>query len=218
MKKMIMLLVILGMASVSQAAVLDLSVDGMPALDEYTLMPSDWLKLDVTVSDGTLLLGGDLAIVLSNNQGHLEYEDIVLAAVAPTLYGTGGPGGVTYAQYDMAIEVPWSVVATSNPQQLDLAGTNSMWNTVGPYTLADEIWFHCDEDTDVEISLVAVDLRYATHVAGAAPPFSVTLEDLLPLVEAGTVLDTITVHQIPEPMTMSLLALGGLGLLRRRRA
>ena len=34
---------------------------------------------------------------------------------------------------------------------------------------------------------------------------------------AGGVQDTIVVHQIPEPMTIALLGLGGLFLLRRRR-
>jgi hypothetical protein len=32
-----------------------------------------------------------------------------------------------------------------------------------------------------------------------------------------TLLDTLTIHQIPEPMTLALLGLGGLLLLRRRR-
>jgi hypothetical protein len=32
-----------------------------------------------------------------------------------------------------------------------------------------------------------------------------------------TVLDTLTIHQIPEPMTLALLGLGGLFLLRRRK-
>jgi hypothetical protein len=33
----------------------------------------------------------------------------------------------------------------------------------------------------------------------------------------GQVVDELIIHQIPEPMTMALLGLGGLGLLRRRR-
>ena len=36
---------------------------------------------------------------------------------------------------------------------------------------------------------------------------------------AGAVLtlqDTVTIHQIPEPMTVALLGLGGLALLRKR--
>jgi hypothetical protein len=40
----------------------------------------------------------------------------------------------------------------------------------------------------------------------------VVLRDL-----AGGVAQAITIHQIPEPLTLSLLGLGGLGLLRRRR-
>jgi hypothetical protein len=33
----------------------------------------------------------------------------------------------------------------------------------------------------------------------------------------GAILDTVTIHQTPEPMTIGLLGLGGLALLRRRR-
>ena len=34
---------------------------------------------------------------------------------------------------------------------------------------------------------------------------------------AGGILDSLTIHQIPEPMTIALLGLGGLFLLRRRK-
>ena len=219
MKKVVVLLLVFGMPSLAQAS-LQLSVNGDPAPDKIILQGSDWITLDIDVLDGTQLVGGDLAIVLSNPQGHLEWGNILFADPVPTLYGTGGPGGVTYTQYNMPWGDPWSVnQSTSNPQYLKMGGSgniNGMWNTIGPYTLADEILFHCDEGTDLEITLVAVDLRYATHVAGSAPPFAVTLEDLLPLVPQGEILDRI-IMRIPEPMTLALLGLGGLGLLRHRR-
>jgi hypothetical protein len=33
----------------------------------------------------------------------------------------------------------------------------------------------------------------------------------------GTLLDTLTIHQVPEPTTLALLGLGGLLALRRRK-
>lgn len=53
--------------------------------------------------------------------------------------------------------------------------------------------FHCEGQGDVVVELWSDENDYAEPI------------------------DVMTIHQIPEPMTMSLLALGGLGLLRRRR-
>jgi len=61
-------------------------------------------------------------------------------------------------------------------------------------TLVDGIIFHCEGPGDVVLSLISVDE-----------------------VGAVTVFDTQVVHQIPEPVTIALLGLGGL-LLRRRMA
>ena len=225
MKKLLAILLVLGMASMAQASFI-LSVGGVEAPDTMDMEPSQWIELDIHKAAEGLFLMGDLAIEVSG-PGHLAWggsdaeapnpDPLGFAATVPTQYGTGGPAGVTYTTYDMAWELPFATSPLSTDKYLKIFGGNSTWNTEAPYTLMDNLWFHCDGPGEVVIDLVAAgDLVYATHVAAAAPPFAVTIGELVVVAPEGTSLDKITIQQIPEPMTMSLLGLGGLALLRRR--
>ena len=62
--------------------------------------------------------------------------------------------------------------------------------------LVDGIAFHCEAEGDTVI----------------------TLQEVTGSWELGEIYDTVTIHQISEPLTLSLLSLGGLDILRRRRA
>ena len=98
-----------------------------------------------------------------------------------------------------------SVTATGN------AGSSSSVGGIvdGPYGAIDHIT-DINADAPVEGFDVAAGIQFTadyTHVSGQ------TRVDLLDT-DNTTVLDYVI---IPEPMTMSLLCLGGLGLLRRRR-
>jgi hypothetical protein len=64
--------------------------------------------------------------------------------------------------------------------------------------LVDEIDFHCEAMGDVTLTLVGI----YDPGTGEAPTL--------------TVMDTQIIHQIPEPMTLALLGLGGLFLRRRK--
>ena len=197
MRKLLALVLILGLASMANAA-LELSINGLPAPDDITLQPSDWIKLDVLVGADHLLAGGDLAVILSNPQGHLEYDGVTFIIQPPTVF----PFGTFPNNWDG----PWQVQASSTPQQVNFNGGNASNNTIGPYVLMDNLWFHCDEPTDVIIDLVAI--SDIVHFDETGEPVA----DYI----AGSLIDSIYVVQ-PEPMTLSLLGLGGLALLRRRR-
>ena len=229
MKKLLVLVLVLGMASMASAA-FQLSVNGQLAPDEITLEPSDWIELDIHIDPGTVFNGGDLAIVLSNNQGRLDCADISFPAATMrslvfgmwVLEDAKGLGG-SYAV----------VEGLSSAQRTVISGGDLLWNAEnnaeleGPWgggfvpevpansypILMEGLMFHCEEETDVEISLVALyGLGMFEHDVDGG------VVGIIPIAEAGEVLDTIMVRQIPEPMTMSLLGLGGLALLRRRRA
>jgi len=233
MKKLLALLLVLGMASISQAAFV-LSVNGLPAPDEITLMPSDSIELDIhLLADDMLFNGGDLAIQLSNAQGRLNSVECMFPLA--TMRTKGAAAGVWPLKDNMGFAGGYAVVpALSGPQKVVMSGgdlaLNAKNNSVleGPWgggyipavaansypILMQGLMFHCEEISDVTISLVAAGqgitrLEYNANkdVIGQTV-----------ICQPGQVLDTIIVHQIPEPMTMSLLGLGGLALLRRRRA
>ena len=73
-------------------------------------------------------------------------------------------------------------------------------NPVAGATLLDGILFHCEGVGDVTIELWSLK---ETAVASG-------------IYEADALMDSVLIHQIPEPMTLALLGLGGLFLRRRK--
>ncbi len=209
MKKLLVLLLVFGMASVANAGPISLSVNGDPADAEITLGVSDTITLDI-IMDAAEFAGGDIAIVISNPQGALDYSGITFATSVMTR---------RYNDFDEVWvdgmrnwEAQWSVSPLSDPQYLKITGGNLNWNTLGSYVLMDNVIFHCEEATEVIIDLVAItDLMYWQFDSTGTK-----LADYAIVAAEGTLLDSINVTQIPEPMTIILLGLGGLFLRRRK--
>jgi len=206
MKKLLVLMLVLGMASFANASI-TLSVNGDVADDYIELTPSEFVTLDIFMGDVDFA-GGAMDIVLSNPQGSLDYSGITFKMTPLTRMWVG-----SWQAFEVAWESPWLVnEQVSDAQRVMVMGMNFTNNTVGPYTLMDGLVFHCDEATDLIIDLFAYDDLWAwTYDAAGVKQAETVL-----LYEAGSLIDSIYVYQ-PEPMTIALLGLGGLFLRRRRK-
>jgi hypothetical protein len=189
MKKLLVLMLVLGLASMATAA-LSITVGGVDIVDsEVTIAPSDTINVGV----------------YANIAGGSEYASYVL--VVASAQGTIGQGTATglgslsevkdnayYGGYYLTkgltdaglIGGDWGGGMVGNVS--DISGGA----LVGDAATAP---FHCEAFGD------AILLLY-TSTSGLAGSYSLE--------------DTVIIHQIPEPITMSLLAVGGLFLRRRK--
>ena len=162
MKKLMILMLVLGLVSTANAALV-LSFDGDTNTEVTTVGPSDYFTIDVYSTDGT---DGEFWVYL---EGDISYTG------AGTIISPPAPSGMAAAEYftgllSMLLPAP----------------------TVGSIGTWWEIEVHCDGPLDGLITLVGPS-GYKTET-----------------------LDTLLIHQTPEPMTIALLGLGGLFLRRRK--
>jgi hypothetical protein len=192
MKKLLVLMLILGLTSIAGAAVgsntdkiVQLSVNGGVA-DEYfkdePLNPSDTVTLDIQLADGVAM-----------DAMELDLEII---------------GGATISLPDPATDIivggfeSWSLIVEGVTDKGIAAIAGVTFGSVDG-TLVDGITFHCEGQGPVTVQLTS-----AGSNSIVAPE-----SRLLDAADLGS----IVIHQVPEPMTITLLGLGGLALLRRRK-
>jgi hypothetical protein len=189
MKKLLIFVLVLGMASMA-SAVLQISVHNVPpggetwdpmnpADSEITIGPSQWLMIDIWTTT---------PIYLGHGEG---YFLLGIATTKGTL-----TGGVSKYPTDNEV-VYYSGMGTDYlpaGEAGDLVGIATFRGAGNPITgiIVDEILFHCEKAGDGAINLYSTD--WVTP----------------------TLIDSVIIHQIPEPATICLLGLGGL-LLRRRK-
>lgn len=181
MKKLIALILVLGIASFANAALIELSLDGATngsgVTQETTVAVCTYVVIDVHGAADHTYLG--YVIIQDDSEGGGEWltDDGEGGTYPKILAGAGDMAKVTdytYAGWGFGYEL----VADYAPG-----------GSVGGAEF--ELLFHCTSVGDVTITLWE-DPDYTTPA------------------------DTIIIHQIPEPLTIALLGLGGLFLRRRR--
>jgi len=186
MKKVLALVLVLGLASMANAAMV-LSVNGQTDVDTIKLLPSETVNIDIHATEA--IFGGSYVLVYNVAAGSMEkgvanpniFDEVTYNHLG---IDTFADAGVEPLEGRNGYFLGFAIFATGGA------------SIVGQ--LADGFVFHC-ENADVD---------------GVVQLMSFNEDTWAPM----DVLDTVFIDQVPEPMTMSLLALGGLGLLRRRRA
>ena len=187
MKKLLILMLVFGLASVANAT----------------------LTIGVYEEDGTTLYNGrdlvfsDYLVLKIISVGGNPGDSGGFALIADTTLGTISGGVTTIPDAPDASMLLGS--ATNNfvggmgTNDDGIVGTVSAYTAVPPYAdgvYFDEILFHCEGVADVTVYLYNIESTWSI---------------------ADGLIDSVVIHQVPEPMTIALLGLGSLFLLRRRK-
>lgn len=166
MKKLLVLMMVLGIASAANAALL-ISVDGVvdPPDTEVTIMPSDTVVIDIW-GDGQTGMGDFFLGIGVGGPGTLDVTNAVILYPGTDVgIAEGEPG---YAPYiGPGVDVPFYMVTLT-----DLA----VPPTPLEGTLVDEILLHCDGPEDVLIVLTDIDgIVLDTQVIHQPEPMTIAL-------------------------------------------
>lgn len=223
MKKLLVLMLVLGMASLANATVIDV------VKAEFGDQGHKGTSLDPLVPSEII----EISIVLNHNpyEGFPSFDGYGTDGVGLDLE-VSGPGTLSVVQKEIMVSpgvyewvddlqhhADFAIWRQSDPLVVDNAIAEMSGGVLeglikGPATLIWNLLIHCDGAGYVNIDLTLQDpaSRYSVYVnSSTMEPYP----EWVPLLESD--LGSLIIHQVPEPATIALLGLGGLFLVRRRR-
>ena len=227
MRKLLILMLVFGLASLANATVIDVVTVGPGSLG-HAGTEEDPLEESEIIA---------IQIVLNHNPyvGYPSYDGYFTDGVDLDLHVTGaGSLGVVMKTVkgggeteDLQHHADFGVWAQSDPLIVgnaiaSMSGgvlTGGIRGTGDPTPLIWNLLIHCDGDGPVNIDLTLNDGRYAPYGHPDGSPYYL-YEDprngtWTDMVEGD--LGNLTIYNVPEPATIALLGLGSLFLMRRRR-
>ena len=152
MKKLLILLLVLGLASAANATLV-MSIGGVAAPPEITIQPSDVISADLHLTAGENVSGYDVSFVLSNNQA--VFANPITSPTFPTAFDFEG------------------AVIVGNASEVRVSAAQFLSGPVaGPAVLVDNVLIHCEEPTDVVLQLIVMG---TTIVDGVTIPVGTVL-------------------------------------------
>lgn len=227
MKKLLIVMLVFGMASLANATVIDAVTVGDGNQGHAGT------SLDPLVAGETIELALEMNWVPDSfpGGGFPSYDGYLLSAMDLTLTASGG-GSMAWHQKKKGGDDPqwhanWSVTGTptiTSGLVLDTSPAASNFDNIGTtngllaggsnQTLLWNFFWTCDGVTpfvNFTWGLAQVPGQYADYTGDGIVPDprwnDITLGNL----------EGVTIHQVPEPTTIALLSFGGLLLARRRR-